>query len=112
MQCPVSPATQVSLFALALALSSTHALAQSGAEASKQKEKQAQIEELVVIGEPVDSLLTSADLERKQANDSSRWSCSQSMAAMGVNIWLQESALCQNPFTNTLRLTSETILFS
>lgn len=61
-----TPLTRLSPLALALALAPGYALAQTD---SGDEDKPKEIEELVVIGEPVDSLLTSTDLDRKQAND-------------------------------------------
>ncbi len=61
-----TPLTRLSPLALAIALAPGYALAQTD---SGDEEKPKEIEELVVIGEPVDSLLTATDLDRKQAND-------------------------------------------
>ncbi|UTF61537.1 TonB-dependent receptor domain-containing protein [Gilvimarinus sp. DA14] len=72
MQRPFNSLTKLSPLALAIALAPNFSLAQSEANAVDEKERNKnpkEIEELVVIGEPVDSLLTSADLDRKQAND-------------------------------------------
>ncbi|WP_339896766.1 TonB-dependent receptor [uncultured Gilvimarinus sp.] len=70
MQCLFKPARYVGPICLApFLVLPVSALAQSDTSSPAEKEKKEIIEELVVIGEPVDSLLTSAELDRKQAND-------------------------------------------
>lgn len=70
MQRLFMPTTPLRPFCLApLALVSMSALAQTDSNSSTQENRQEIVEELVVIGEPVDSLLNFDDLERKQAND-------------------------------------------
>lgn len=61
--------------ALATAFTSTHALANDDTAAtdtgskSKHSSKIQTLEEMVVVGQPLDSLLSNVDLERRQAND-------------------------------------------
>ncbi|MCP8897715.1 TonB-dependent receptor [Gilvimarinus xylanilyticus] len=70
MQYHHSLITRLSPLALAISLVPGYAMAQTDSVSdSDEKSKPKEIEELVVIGEPVDSLLTTADLDRKQAND-------------------------------------------
>ncbi|WP_250460760.1 TonB-dependent receptor domain-containing protein [Microbulbifer litoralis] len=65
MQCLLKPATYLSPLALTTALAPGGALA----ETAERKENEELTEEVVVIGQPVDSLLDAGDLNRRQAND-------------------------------------------
>lgn len=70
MQRMMKPATLLSPLALAAALAPIGTFAQTGTTETDHTENPYAIaEELVVIGQPVDSLLGSDELERRQAND-------------------------------------------
>lgn len=94
--------TAVSALALATCLLPLAGLAQT--EAGTDKPEQNALEELVVLGQPLDSLLDSGDLDRKQANDLDDVFSGLSSVLVGGSVGAAQKIYVRNLGEDTLNI--------